>query len=860
VDGTYAAREIAEIMGKSKRGIMKRAEKETWPYNIENGKGGDHRRYPLATLPPDVQIALYNNDTNPALLPHLSAAALATVLDQGGTLYNKDASPATFADAVSGPAGKSRRRKSQGPPSPQAPGAIPDSSAALPIRCVETHPTYNNDANPPCPPLLKGETRSDLLKGGMVEGLPKGEVAGAMVPAGRPDFYAPARTYEFEKFPEWSPERAISADALKNHRVANILAILREAEAVPRDWQKGNDAWISFVATKNGVARQSIYRWLQKYDKRGIAGIEHRKSSRGEPKAWTKEALDWWIGLALKPEHRKIDLQSLYYDALIIEANRRAWKIGGLASARWWFGKKATPALLALQKGGMRALDNILPPVLRDYSDLAPFEMLVGDQHRWDFWVVDDDTGVVFRPEVYLWQDLRTRIIYGAAFDRRYDAYLCGEALRIGMRIWGCFNAIYTDNGSSELSKYIMGIMSEIRAMGMEWRLTDDVPLDILDVDGEEINPVVTPIAPGTHKKAVVKNAKAKLIESTNAVMEGILRGHFRAPGNVKRLTDDINTQDVDHQEAMKLAAEGKLLLASEFYFTVYKAIDYYNREKAHRGVRREWLWKPVPASVTPMDCLKACYGEGWRPRYISNEAADMVFLRRVDRTVRLGRVELDREFYEHDALLEMHGERVTLRYNKIETDLALVYRGAEFVCAAHPIEYSSMKDGELARRKIMEKRAKRKAVAERFREITQPAPDLREYSQAPETERVAAVVGQEKKRIEAMQANMTRALSPEELAAEVAKLEALNERLPDGQTRAMAMAQIGKPAPVRPSNFASKATRYEWCIQKEASGGELSAEDRFFVEEEEVKMTTAERERWQFEREYGATYRNGGF
>ena len=794
IQKSYNLNDVSKITGIQKVTLWRQIKRKKIPHRREKGNGGDQIIVDLHVWDPAIQLAIYNNEGKPAsMLPYLSPSALAEIAE------NMLPTPAIFAETITHP--QSRR------------GALPV-NPPVPVNAPAVSPIYNNDA--------KGE-------------------------------FLPARTYEYEKLPAWSPERAISLDALKNDRIRTILATLREVEAIPRDWTKGSDAWIRFVAAKNKIGRQTIYRWLKKYDQRGIAGLEHRKSNREKPKAWTPEALDWWISLTLKTEHRKIDIRSLYYDALVIEAHRRDWDIGGLESARWWYDKKATPALLAMQKGGLRALDNILPPVLRNYSDLAPFEMLVGDQHRFDFWVVDDDTGDVFRPEAYLWQDLRTRIIYGAAFDRRYDAHLCGLALRIGIGIWGCFNAIYTDNGSSELSKYIMGILSEIRALGMEWNLTLETPMDVLDVDGEELNPVVEPIAPGTHKKAIVKNAKAKMIEKTFDVLEGVLRSRFRLPGSVKRLSDDIHHKDVDQNEARQLAAQGKLLLASEFCFTVYRAIDYYNREKAHRGVQREWAWKPVPVEVAPMDCLKRCYAaDGWRPRRISDEAAGMIFLRRVSRVVRMGRVEMDREFYEHDALLELHGARVDLRCNPIERDLVLIYRSGQFLCAAHPVEYSSMKDDDLARRKILEKRAKRSAIADRFRAMTQSAPDLREYSQVPVTEKVAALVGQERKRIEAAQANMTRALSPEDLAEKVAELEAMNERLPDGRTRALAMAQIGKPVPTRPDYFATATDRYFWCIKCEASGGELSAEDRYFVEEEELKMTPAERERWQFERGYG--------
>ncbi|MCX5822409.1 MAG: Mu transposase C-terminal domain-containing protein, partial [Deltaproteobacteria bacterium] len=669
----------------------------------------------------------------------------------------------------------------------------------------------------------------------------------------------PARRYSYEDLPAWSPERAISGDALRNHRVAKILAVLREVDAMPRDFAQGADAWKNYVALTHGVAKQSIYRWIQKFDKRGIAGLEHRKSNAGKSKAWSSEALDFWIGLTLKPEHRKIDLSALYEDALLIEAGRRGWDIGCYESAVWWHRKKATPLLLAMQNGGMRALDNLLPPVLRDYSDLAPFECLVGDQHRFDFWCIDDDTGAVFRPECFLWQDLRTRILYGMAFDKHYDAHLCGLALRVGIHIFGVFNSIYTDNGKPELSKYMMGILSAIRSLGMEWNLTEDAPMDVLDVDAEEVDPVVVRIEPGTHKKAVIKNAKAKMNEGTFSVIENILRSRFRVAGSVKRLTDDPNSQDMDHEEAMKLAKENKLLLASEFYLTCYRAADYYNREKVHRGVRKEWIWKPKPAEATPYECLMAGYADGWRPRWISDEAADHIFLKRQSRTVQLGRITIDGEIYEHDALLGLpQSQRVDCRFNPLERDVILVYLDEKFLCPAHPVEYSSMKNEDLAKRKIMEKRTKRKAVAEGFRAIIKNIPDLREYSKIPEAEKVAAVVGEEKKRIEAARANLTRALAPEELAAEMVKMEALNERLPDGRTAAFAMSAIGKPIPPRPSEFMSRSIRYEWCLQCEVAGGELSTEDRAFVAEEETKMTPAQRERWQFEREHGREYGNG--
>lgn len=831
-DRVYSAKRIAEMTGKSTRAIEIRSKKETWSHVEKNGngRGGKQRCYPLASLPADIQVAIYNKEgAPPELIQYLSPAVALAEMER----TRLPAAPAFAAAVQAGSQSPSRARRSTPRATPRLPAAAP------PVL-----PAYNNKD--------RGQAFTPAASPPDVDG----PVA---LPAPAPSPYpvmtglAPERRYEFESLPAWSPERAISDGALRNPRVAKILAILREVDAMPREWTKGADAWKKHVALMHQVAPQSVYRWMKKYDKRGIAGIEHRKATREQPKAWTREALDFWVGLCLKPAHRKIDLSALYEDALVIEAHRRGWNIGCYDSARWWYRKKATPLMLAMQKGGLRAADNLLPPILRSYNDMAPFEMLVGDQHRFDFWVVDDDTGQVFRPECFLWQDLRTRVIYGMAFDHHYDAHLCGLALRVGMQIFGCFSSIYTDNGKPELSKYMMGILNEIRALGMEWKLTEDAPMDVLDVDFEEVNPAIESTTPGTHKKAIVKNAKAKMAEGTFCVFENILRSRFRVAGSVKRLTDDPNHQDVDHEEAMKLAKENKLLLASEFYLTCYRAADYYNREKPHRGVRKEWLWKPRPAEVTPYECLMACYADGWRPRWISDEAADHIFLKRQSRTVQLGRITIDGEVYEHDALLDLpKSQRVDCRFNPLERDVILVYLEGEFLCPAHPVEYSSMKDEDLAKKKIMQKRSRRKAVADGFRAMIKSIPDLRLFSQVPEAEKVAAVVGVERKRIEAARASLTHTPSPEELAVEMGKLEALNERLPDGRMAAHAINAMGKPIPPRPDYFLSSVDRHLWCVQCVASGGSLSAEDSAFVAEHEAALPQDQRDRWQFEREYG--------
>jgi hypothetical protein len=370
-----------------------------------------------------------------------------------------------------------------------------------------------------------------------------------------------------------------------------------------------------------------------------------------------------------------------------------------------------------------------------------------------------------------------------------------------------------------------------------------DAPVDLSDVDPEEVNPMVR--RPGSHIKAIVKNAKAKMIEGTFDVLQGILRG-MRIPGYVKDLGGDPDENDVDQEELQKLARQGKLLTFWEFARALFQAMDYYNREKAHRGVLKEWAWKPKPAQATPMDCLERCYHEGWRPVYLSDEAVDLVFLPRAERTVDRGRITFRGEQYEADALVPLpKPTRLEIRYDPLDPEWVLCFRDGEFLCRAEPVEYSSMKDRTLAQRKIEEKRRRLKGFILEYRELTRAVPDVMRYSETPWIEKAAAQVGRAKRISEEKllaEAEENRVRTQEELDREVAQREALQDR-PKVQRRKV---------PKRPSYFLDPLDRYKWAVECELAGGELSDEDRAFCRDYEASMSEGEREHWETFKEMG--------
>jgi len=639
----------------------------------------------------------------------------------------------------------------------------------------------------------------------------------------------------------WTPERAVPQNIIHDDRVMGQARMVQEAENVPAG--QSRTKWVKEVAAKHGYTVQHLYRCIKRYNKCGLAGLMHKKNTKGKARTWDPEAIAFWVGTCLKKENRKIDKKDIY-DGLVIEAHQKEWRIGSYASALWWFNKSATPQFLALQRGGVRALDNTLPPVLRDYSDLEPFELLVGDQHRFDFWVVDDDTGEVFRPEGYFWQDLCTRNWYGGAVAKRYDSMLMGLALRIGIRRLGLFKGIYTDHGKPEESRYIMSILKHIRALGIVVGETIDAPLG--GEDAELVNPLA--IMPGTHVKAIVRNAKAKMIEGRFGTFENVLRSKFRLPGSVKRLADLQEYREVDHNEAMALAEAGKLPTFREFVVIMYKAMDYMDQDKPHRGVLREWGWTPKPKQATPMQCLEMHYKNGWRPTRLSEEATDLIFLPEAPqpRTVDRGRILFRNEKYECDAIVDMSGKKVTIQYDPLDIEWVFVFHEGRFIGQANLVEYSSMKDQKLASRKIEEKRRIRKAFLLEYRKLTTVALDMRQYSEVPQAERVAAKVKAERGLRNAekeAERELYRERTQEELDAEVRALEVQSLKF---------KVQRPKPLPERPVYFMSDLTRYEWCTNYEMAGGQLQQDDVIFKAGYEARMSSDQREYWETVRRVG--------
>lgn len=627
------------------------------------------------------------------------------------------------------------------------------------------------------------------------------------------------------------------------HKRVYIIGI---AKNMPRNFDGGRRAWIEHVALKYNISWQTIYRWLKKEEAAGLDGLMHgnRFERQGRASAWTPEALDYWKGLVLKREHRKMPMNILYRH-LESEARARGWKIGCYVSAIQH--ARTIPApLIAYRDGGARGLDNALPPIQRDYSDLQPFQILVGDQHRFDFWVRDDDTGELFRPECYLWQDLCTRTLYGFSCGRKYDSSMIGHALWVGLRIYGRFQTIYTDNGRPETAKYILERRKDMSKLNLQHATTDEL---VCDTDTDEDAGGILADLGATQRLAIVRNAKAKMIESTFRYLEEILVS-MGTPGYCHRLGANKDINDIDDAELKALARAGKLMTYREFCNVLVNAANYYNCERPHRGLTQQHQRETgISTPITPRQYLLERVDKGWRPEYLSDRALDLIFLHRATRTVQRGRIRLYGSYYEHPALSDIaNGETVELRYDPMDTErpVIVLYRG-QYLCDAAPMEWGSMINDELTRSKISRKRE----LAARFRAVWQqyvsPVPDLRRYSTQPPVhmEQVAAQRELLKGAEALIEYERSRERTQEEIRQEIAAIEAKIEAAEASRPR--------QPLPPRPKIFLTEYARYKWAQEYILAGGTLNEEDQAFCASYEAKSDPDAIAIWQVRRRLAA-------
>lgn len=489
----------------------------------------------------------------------------------------------------------------------------------------------------------------------------------------------------------------------------------------------GKLAAAAYIAAEFDISVSTVQRYVRELKTYGDGGAPKCRTQGRKLFAWDDAALAFMRSfyLAARREAGGCTARNAYRRTAE-EAQKHGWRIGSESSAYKYL-SNLSPVLIEYACGGTRALDNKFW-ILRDLSLLRPFQIVVGDQHRFDFWC-EDENGKLFRPECYLWLDMRTRLVYGLAFDRHYTASTVIRALRVGVEHFGRFECTYNDNGSAERSAWTDLVVEQLQTYGMRWgddiaNLYKDDESGMYTVRDEEgsIVAYAKDRAEWYEKNrrifAQVKNAKTKPIERFFSTLEQLLRDQC-LPGYVK----ELNLSAPEEEEAARRLAwqkkNGYMLSFSEFILAVARAVDQYNNRR-HSSLGR-----------SPVEELELARRNGWRQTFLNPADIEYLFFNRTYAVVNGDRIRLNGKYFSgppltqemvlhnRGSLINLNKKRVEVRYNPDNLDAgvyAIDPRTKEAI-VLHQVQAIDMFDADAFRREIQLKRQQIKAASEAFRE-----------------------------------------------------------------------------------------------------------------------------------------------
>ena len=613
---------------------------------------------------------------------------------------------------------------------------------------------------------------------------------------------------------------------------------LAKMAAVYNGWNR-RDALVPLAAVyeslsrEHGVSVSSVKRYVA-YIK--LNGYQPKEKSPRPLAAWDAEALEFFKRLYLMANRDagRCTVRNAYRQTAKIAA-QKGWRVGCEQSA-YVHAREIHPAFKLYVKGGRRALDNLFY-IARDLASLRPFQIIVGDQHRFDFWVIDND-GVYFRPECYLWFDMRTRLPYGIAFDRHYNARTVLRALRMGVEKFGKFESTYNDNGAGEKSAVADYTIEQLQRYGMRFcdegdlYRTETSAYVVEGADGGTLNVVKSRAEWKKQNRRIfanVKNAKTKPIERFFSTLEQILRDML-LPGAVIDACADAAAEEESNRRLEWQKANGCILPFGEFVCQVLAAVDTYV-SRTHGTLKR-----------SPLDEIRhAVEAEGWRQTFINREDVKYLFMERAYAKVRGDRVTLNGKQYIGPSLTRdmlkanrgnlagLNRQKIELRHDPDDPDSgvwAVDPRNGQAIALA-PVTPVSMLDGQSASAAMEWKRRNMKAVTETYRAMTSGAPVLFD----PEKFRELRV-----SRAAAASFNSLPAPGAESDIASVPRQSAIS----DEEFRSLVSAKITlelvireRPKPV----YASERDRYEALNLARNAGNKINAEDLAFMSGFESSM-----------------------
>lgn len=618
------------------------------------------------------------------------------------------------------------------------------------------------------------------------------------------------------------------------------------------------------ISREFGISVSTVQRYIRKVETGAIFSQPEKKQGR-HVYAWDDEALSFFKNfyLAAIQEVGGCTVRNAY-NYTRQEAERRGWNIGSEQSA-YIHAKNISPAMIMLAKGGQRALDNMFY-ISRDLTKLKPFQMIVGDQHIFDFWCIGPNCKPV-RAECYLWLDMATRLVYGISFDIAYNTYTVTRALRMGIKRFGKFESTYNDNGSSEKSALADQIVERLQNYGVKFLDEADLYHSengryiVEDTEGCVVDVVATKAEWETKHRRIfarVKNAKTKPIERFFSTLEQILLD-MCTPGRKKGLAISAPEEEQATKRLEWQEKNGFYFTYDEFIHQVLKAIDIYET-RPHQTL-----------GCTPRERLAEYQKDGWQPTFIDPRDESYLFMESTTRIVKGDRIELNGIEYigpelTQEMILQNRGtlvaynrHKVEIRYDPENLDLGVfaIEPGTNHAIALHPVEKIDMLDNDQMTQQLEWKKRNMRAVQEAFEKATENKnirvlSEPERFAELHKAEDLAERSLEASKQIEHKQPEMIAPMP--DVIRKTESREDETRAIPVSINRREELSQedfltdlaqrIGNENVLRTHGkpvFLTDRDRYQYLLNQFYSGEKLSREDLDFKFAYESKMSKAE-------------------
>lgn len=375
---------------------------------------------------------------------------------------------------------------------------------------------------------------------------------------------------------------------VERKQIAFWTDTVKEWQAVRCRFKRKTDADLPFcgkVKLENpdiAISPDILYKKYKAYLNNDLEGLVDNRGgwNRGQSSV-NQQIFDIFTSYWLT--ENRLSVENCYGKTVAVVREYYPELAAGIPSSRTFsreIKRQLSEAVIAYGRyGEKRFVDEFLHYGERQYENLRPNDVWIGDNHRLDFFTLSDD-GKIHRPYITTWEDAKSGVITAATLCDNPSSDTTLLSLREGIITgYGLPAAVYLDNGS----EYTAGDVGGRGHRATNAWLKEERPSTILSILGINVT------------NALVRNAKAKNIERFfntfkehySKSMETYCGGRpDERPHDLnKLLKDGVIMTDAELREIIPVFVRG------------YNSEQYGGKERRYKNMSRIGVWNEAVRS-----------------------------------------------------------------------------------------------------------------------------------------------------------------------------------------------------------------------------------------------------------------------